>query len=231
MALREGNSFGEVDPVAMLKEATRLAPTSADVWGKLALALKEVADTRGRFEQGAADAQSAARRALELEPAQPDALLALATVKPLFGDWFDADRRLTALAARQPGHEPTLDALAWLQASDGREQASEALRAKLVEMNPTSPIYAFKQLMSLWIVGRVAEMDAAVAANAHRLWPNHPAFAFGHAFTLAWTGRAAEAVALTEAWKGPLGVADERAMTLARLSSARRPEFPRPRRW
>ena len=81
-------------------------------------------------------------------------------------------------------------------------------------MNPTSPIYAFKQLMSLWIVGRVAEMDA-VAANARRLWPNHPAFAFGHAFTLAWTGRAAEAVALTEAWKGPLGVADERAMTLA----------------
>ena len=93
VALREGNSFGEVDPVAMLKEATRLAPTSADVWGKLALALKEVADTRGRFEQGAADAQIAARRALELQPTQPDALLALATVKPLFGDWFDADRR------------------------------------------------------------------------------------------------------------------------------------------
>jgi len=91
------------EAVRLLREAVAEAPQHAPAWGRLAIAWRD-AGTHGpaaEAAQAVAASDQAARRALALDPAQPDALAASALLMPFYGDWAAPKR---SYAACSPQH-------------------------------------------------------------------------------------------------------------------------------
>jgi tetratricopeptide (TPR) repeat protein len=156
----------------------------------LALASREAAEYAAPAKTAAARraAELAARRALEINPRQSDALTALALLAPVFGYWTDAERRIRAVLAIDAGNGFARSALGTLQMSTGQVAKCLSNLNWLVQRDPWSPNHQFRRIYTLWSDGRLAEMDRA-ADWALQSWPNHPAVWFARFWTLAFTGR------------------------------------------
>lgn len=174
-----------------LRAAVSLEPGSALAWGLLAIAL------RNAIEYAAPDAlpalleeaESAAKRALAIDPKEGHALTALATLQPEFGDWLAAEERLEAVLAAAPDSLPALHHLEMLLQSVGRTEASLAVNRRGAALDPLSPNFRFRRALKHWIMG---EPDAAdqVVDSTLLLWPRHPAVWNARMMLFAFTGRA-----------------------------------------
>lgn len=182
-----------------LRQAVALAPDDPAVHGWLALLLRYAAEYAAPEETGAwvSECTQAARLALDLDPNEGNAHAALASLPPIYGDWFGMRGRLLHALKVAPGNlAATLD-LAILEAATGRWQAAVPALESLLEREPLAATVLFRRVFHLWTLGRISEMDQ-VADRALQLWPHHVAVWYARLITLAYTGRAAAALRMVE---------------------------------
>lgn len=196
LAMINDTPSGYEHGVALLRQAVALTPRDPGLLGKLAMALRTMSDFASPA-QTAAIVQScelAATRAFALDPRQPDARLALALLRPTYGDWLIVERKLRVILADAPGHVETQGALAFLLKSVGRDAEAFAVNEQAAAREPLSPIYQYRRMYHLWSMGRLGEADRAID-RAIELWPRHSGVWLARLWLSAFTGRAGAALA------------------------------------
>ena len=191
--------------IGFYRAALALTPDDAATWGKLALALGAVAEYAPPAETAKAVSatEQAARRALDLQPGQPDARVALALLPPHFGDWLPVERTLRGVLADAPDNLAAQANLSLILVEVGRVGDGAAIVDRLVEREPLSPAFQYRHVYQLWARGRLREADQ-VADRALQLWPRHSGLWSSRFWTFALTGRASAALAmLDDASGGP----------------------------
>ena len=189
--LREAWPGREAEGADLFRQAAKLDPSNDEAWGLLALALRNVIEQAPPSKTTAAvlECESAARRALAINPKEGNALTALAMMRPEFGNWFEAEASLSHVLRVAPDNLAAMAHLGLLFQSVGRTRDSGKLNDRIVVLDPLSPIYQFRRAMRLWILGRIAEADQTID-RALQLWPRHPAVWSARMTIFAFTGRA-----------------------------------------
>jgi tetratricopeptide (TPR) repeat protein len=187
---RSGLPAPDREALDRLREAARAEPHRAETWAVLALLARNAAEyADGKDCASFVDeCETAAARALELEPSQGAALSALIGLPPLYGDWVVRRRRLHDALATSSGSAPLLHDLAVLEMATGRASAAVPLIEELMERDPLAPLFHYKRVYHLWTMGDLRQMDQ-VADRAMHLWPRHPAIWFARFWSLAFTAR------------------------------------------
>ncbi|MEO7634757.1 MAG: hypothetical protein ABIS38_03800, partial [Sphingomicrobium sp.] len=193
---------------------------NAEAWGLLSVALRNDVEQAAPAAVAAAAAtcETAARRALAIDPREPNARVALATIKPEFGDWGEVEDALRAILRDSPDNIHALGALTPVLQSVGRSRASWDLNERAIALEPLSPVHQFRRALKLWIFGRVAAADVTID-RALQLWPRHPAVWNARLYLFAFTGRADAALGqiADRASRPPSFTADAEAFWLASL--------------
>lgn len=183
--------------VAFLDQAIAVAPDHGQAWGALAMALNNQLEQKPGAELPliASRCAAAARRALAIDPANVEAHVALATIRPNFRRWQANEEALLALEARF-GRHPAIDSsLGWLLCDVGRwREAVVRFRAALAA-EPFHPHNRLVLALGVWGQGGLAEADQLLAESA-RLWPRHPHIWLKRYQFLLASGRAAAALAM-----------------------------------
>lgn len=214
--------------VAYFERAVRIDPKYGAAWGALALAYTHSLDgfSEAQLASLPGRIRSAARRALELEPDNADAQLALACITPYFRNWSRMEPELRRIRDRYPDHWLANGRLAILYYQVGRLTDGAALHLRVIEMEPMIPgPYAFAAT-ALSMLGRVQEADSLLKEAADR-WPANPLLWFARFDHLLFSGRPGSAAALImDPEARPSGMSDaqtEPILRLARAAEHRRP--------
>ena len=188
--MREGWPDSEAQGVDLFRQAAKLDPGNDEAWGLLALALRNVIEHAppNLTAEAVLQCESAARRALAINPKEGNALTALAMMRPEFGNWFEAEASLSHVLRAAPDNLAAMAHLGLLFQSVGRTRDSGTLNDRVVALDPLSPVYQFRRAMRLWVLGRVAEADQTID-RALQLWPRHPAVWNARMTIFAFTGR------------------------------------------
>ena len=194
VALRQGTVEGNNQALGLLRQVVALRPDYADGWGALALGYAYAFYGRGaRNDPSAAlRARAAATRAGELDPHNPYAMAALATLQPQMGTWR---QREAILRAGLPGHadnDVLLQQLGFLLGQVGRYREGAALLDRAVRVPPPTPTILYTHIVMLWGAERLEEVDQALE-RALALFPTHFALWFARFYTFLFTGRALQA--------------------------------------
>lgn len=200
----EQTAFG----ISLLQEAVELEPENAKAWGRLSLAYGGQAQqsAQSEYEQLIAKAQSAGRRALQLDPDNSDASVARTLGARAGGDRAKADKDARALLQRFPKNPTANRAYAFLLSQAGRLSDALPLLQKTIALEPYSPVDAYALSNILWSVGRLDEADNAMD-RAYELWPRHYGVWFSRYKHLAYTKRIAGARAmLQDVGQRPTGI-------------------------
>jgi len=183
--------------LGFLREAVAQAPDFAEAWGALALAYQaSLLYTEPSRQAGVtAQAEAAAKRALELDPNEAQASAALALMAPVYRNWTAAER-LYDRALRLHAGNPRIEMLyARLLLGVGRIKASVE-RAQAAVAGDEYSVWHHQILgLALWSAGRVEEADRVVAKALAR-WPRHYVLWFLQHSLLTFSGRADRAVAM-----------------------------------
>ena len=174
----------------IVRRACAKDPLNAEAWGALAILSRHAAEYADPADvmDHVAECEAAARRALSLEPDQPEARTALAGVAPLFGRWADARDRLISTLENSPGHAIASHDLAIVEMATGRVRVAKQIMDKLIVADPLAACYCYKSIYQHWSTGDLAGMDH-VADRAIQLRPTHSAVWSARLWTLAYTGR------------------------------------------
>ena len=194
-ARQTGTSEGHSRAARALEQAVRSDASNASAWGKLALVRSVLVEETmpDRMAIMTAQVQQTARRAMAIDPRQPDALAALAILPPYFGDWIAAEKRMDAVLAVAPDHVATRDARSFFYVSVGRVRENFAERTAIATKEPLNATLLYRMIYAQWLMGRLGEADRA-AERALQLWPRHPGAWFGRLWVLAFSGRAERAL-------------------------------------
>ena len=197
--LREGWPDSEAQGVDLFRQAAKLDPDNDEAWGWLALSLRNVIEHAPPNQTSAAvlECESAARRALAINPKEGNALTALAMMQPEFGNWFEAEASLSHVLRVTPDNLAAMAHLALLFQSVGRTWDSGILNDRLVALDPLSPVYQYRRAMRFWVLGRIAEADQTID-RALQLWPRHPAVWGARMAIFSFTGRTGAAEQLLD---------------------------------
>ena len=189
-ALRDGMPDSASNGVAFLREAVSLAPGDPRAWGLLSLALRDAAENAPPNQTASLVTASddAAGHALGLDPREPNALAARATLMPAYGDWLAAEDRLRAVLAVARDHAWSLASLGYLMESVGRSRESAALTKRAAEIEPLSPVFQFRLAYKYWAIGKAVQSDQVID-RAMLLWPRHPGVVMARLLLFVWTGR------------------------------------------
>lgn len=192
---RSGLPNPDHDAISTLRSALTKNPGDARAWGIYALLLRKAAEYAEPDECSAyvRQCEQAARRALALVPDQSDALVALAGVVPIFGNWLTAREQLAAVRDADPDHVPASHDMAILEMATGRPSAAAPIIEQLIARDPLGATFYYKRMYHLWTFGEVAELDR-VAARALQLWPRHAAVWTARLWSLVFTDRAEQAL-------------------------------------
>ncbi|HUF78727.1 MAG TPA: winged helix-turn-helix domain-containing protein [Thermoanaerobaculia bacterium] len=99
-------------------------------------------------------ARAAARRALELDPGQPQAQAVLGAIAWTFDyDFATAERHLRAASTHRPGFATAHQWLSWVLLIQGRDEAAAAELATAAHLDPLSGIIATAGGTQAWIRG------------------------------------------------------------------------------
>jgi DNA-binding winged helix-turn-helix (wHTH) protein len=215
--------------VSYFERAVRLDPQYAAAWGALALSYTHSLDGFSEAQlAGLPDRiRSAANRALELDPDNADAQLALACVLPYFRNWQRMEPELRRIRDRYPDHWLANGRLAILYYQVGRLLDGAALHLGVIRKDPMIPgPYAFAAT-ALSRAGKIQDADALLKEASDR-WPANPFLWYAKYDHLLFTGRAGSAAALLmDPEARPSGIGDAEVEPFLRLAQAldrRRPE-------
>ena len=183
--------------IALLTEATRVAPDSATAWGGLALAYAvrrrsaPVADRQGLETRG----RAAATAGLRLDPEEPRALAAKVLMEPVYGHWLQAERAARTAHAKNPDFPILLFVLSDVLGSVGRWREAAQLSSRLDRTRFLIPGADRKVIINLWAAGDLQGADEALKAAAER-WPDQRQVWRTRIAYLMYSGRASEAAAI-----------------------------------
>jgi len=193
------NIRGTERSIEWFRRAIELDPTYSEPYAGLAQALIFAGIYEFRpFAESYSEARVAARKAVELEPANASAHNALADIsKGLDWDFKAAERQHRLALAYNPSH---LLARLWFAETLSRlERHEEALResALACELDPVSPLSHNSRSMFLW---RARRYDEAIAesSTALDLDPSHVNALWWQGLAYAGNGEVARAVASLE---------------------------------
>lgn len=206
-ALREQLPDRNAKALADLREAAKRAPDDAEVLGLLALAWRDTAEfaPEAQAADAARSCETTARRALAIDPKEGNALAALATLQPFYGDWGGSEQRLLKVLEIAPGSIPIISHLTAFYQSAGYLAESQRRNDQALQLDPLSPVFQFRGALKLWIDNRLQAADAQID-RALELWPRHPAVWNTRLMLYAFTGRAAAGLqfAANDAARPPL---------------------------
>lgn len=205
-AIQEGldsvrRGFPEPDNLRleMLRRAVVLHPESGRGWGMRALLSRYAAEyaRAGEVADFVAECQTSARQALRIDPNQPDALVALATLAPIFGRWLEARSSLMRVLETAPDEFVANHELVISDMATGMVRAAVTRTDRLIEADPLTACMIYKGIYQHWSIGDLLGMDQLGERGIH-LWPTHPAIWTARLWTLAFTGRIEAATAMLD---------------------------------
>jgi DNA-binding winged helix-turn-helix (wHTH) protein/tetratricopeptide (TPR) repeat protein len=221
-AQRQGLTEQNIQAVAFFREAVSADPENARAWGALALGYRHLLEGGSATdpEATAALSRSAAARALELDPGNADAQVALILIPPFFRNWTSMVTALRRALQHHPDHWLVWGNIGRILAETGRWREAVKTYDRAVALDQFLPIARARQASTLWGSGRLQEADSTFARAAAR-WPGHPAIWFGRFNFLALSGDPAQAIALAEQrGSRPVGVPDTTFELGVRLATA-----------
>lgn len=198
IAARGQNALASAEQaVAYFRQATRIDPAYAQAWGALAWGYRSLLEYGPRSDAANLTmlARSAAARALELEPNNPDARAAVLLLKPFFGNWAEIERGCEALLAKHPDHSITQYNLAFVKTETGRWREALPHYRKLAEREPFWPLARMQLFRTYLCTGRLEEAEEQIE-TALRLWPRQIDVWTTRLRHLLITGRSTDALAL-----------------------------------
>jgi DNA-binding winged helix-turn-helix (wHTH) protein len=208
------------------RQATEADPEWPDAWGELAMTYRHLLDGETNTAQWrhVERARSAAKRALELDPDNAQALTALALIRSPYRRWREAEAEYRALLRRSPRMFVLRGHLGRVLRDVGRFSAALEMTAITAREQPFVLLPALFHAQTLWGLGRVREAEAAFKGVIER-WPKHVVAWDGYTHFLAHSGRAgAAAVFASDREARPAGVPDrvlDRRMLEARALATR----------
>jgi tetratricopeptide (TPR) repeat protein len=216
-ALQSNDAFDPNNPaaaaqaIAILTNATRLAPDFATAWGALAMAYAVRKKGAPPPERAGFDARSrsAAKHALELEPREARAIGALRMLDPVYGNWLAAERADREALKVQPRMPLLLFLLADVLGNVGRWGEAAAL-SRNFDRKKFLIAGADRQLIiNLWSAGDLPGADDAVRLAVEH-WPQHPQIWRTRLNYLMYSGRPLDALdLLRDQSERPPGTSDE----------------------
>ena len=229
IAQRVGRADQVRQAVSDLERAVAIDPLYGDAWGALALVYTHNLDGMAEAQLASLPQRirSAAGRALQLDPNNADALLALACIPPHFRNWAAIEPRLRGLSARFPRHWLVQGRTAILLYQVGRLEEGVEFHKKVIGFDPMLPgpyAYAAPALSSS---GRIQEADAMLRQALDK-WPAHPWLWHVKYDHLLFSGRPQSAAAFVmdpESLPSGFRAEDtEPLLALARAAESRRPD-------
>jgi DNA-binding winged helix-turn-helix (wHTH) protein/tetratricopeptide (TPR) repeat protein len=181
---------------SLFEHAVQLRPNSARAWGSLAL-VRSFQTDHIRKPKEVDGAESDARRALSLDPNEPNALLALLELQGSSLDWLTRDQTLRHIITIDPQNIPAITELFALLQAAGLN--GEALRwnEHAISIEPLAADLLSRRALKLWIAQRTFDADKVID-QVRDLYPDDP-FPFWVRFLiLALTDRAAAAKTLMD---------------------------------
>lgn len=214
-SMRQGTSEGLSQATGLFRRVTEMHPELPDAWGALSIAY--ALGAAGGNPKGEAAlrlrARQAADRALKLDTANPYALLAQAVLNAPNESWREDEKLLRAILQTRPDLDLAWGMLGGLLLSVGRCREAADVYTRYWDKGAPDPSRAYTRAVALWAADRLEEADRA-ADEASALYPTHFAVWFTRFYLLLYTGRAADALAMSrKADLRPTGIpADNFAM-------------------
>ena len=183
--------------IALLTDATRLAPDSELAWGGLALAYAARRRSAPVEEKAGLEARgrTAAETALRLDPNEPRSLAALRIMSPVYRNWADAEQAARGALSKNPNYPILLFVLSDVLGSVGRWREATDLSNRLDRKKFLLPGAERKAIINLWSAGDLQAADEAIKAAVDR-WPKQRQVWRTQIAYLLYSGRASEALAI-----------------------------------
>jgi tetratricopeptide (TPR) repeat protein len=188
--------YRDADATAEFDQAVALRPNDPVALGLFAYvcalrteSVASVDNERGATSEIVQQAQDATRKALDLDPKEPNALLAKVVLERSTLDFEGTEDRLRDILSIAPDHVYTMRHLWDFLQCVGRCQDALTLTERAVSLNPLAAGSQFPRAQLLWIVGRTAEADRVID-RARIAWPDHRSVRFAQFILHAFTGRA-----------------------------------------
>lgn len=215
-AFRDGSAFERMNlrslqspsMVSLYKEAVHIEPDNARAWGLLAYFLSGRADGPASEDspRSVSDTNLAIRRALEIDPDEPNARVARFRLEGMMLDWIERDRYLRSVLRTDPNNILAMMELMPLLQATGLTRESWTWNERILQASPMARSFLVFRSMKLWILGRRRESDNVID-RVRGLWPD---FGFGYwiRFLLfAVTDRPKAALAMLESKPEIVGTA------------------------
>lgn len=204
--LRDAVPLQAGEAVPPLRSALEIDPENAKALGLLALAEETRANNGGSTNAGDTlrFAEGVARAALQRDPNEPHARLALIDITAASLDWSQMEDRLEALRASAPTNLHVLGSLTSFLQAAGRTSKSWLYNEQAAAAAPTSPTPQWRRALRLWTAGRNEEA-LNLSERLLPLWPRHALVWNARFMILAFTGRTGAAAAMFRDGVGPPG--------------------------
>ena len=185
--------------IQLYQEAVRVRPDSARAWGLLAYFTSAFAqDANGKDpDKSSRDAQAAVRRALELDPSEPNARVAMFLLQGMMYDLATRDRILRAILATDPSNVPAMMELMPLVQAAGLTRESWTWNERILSISPFSRPCLTVRALKLWIMGKLTDADHVID-RVRGLWPDDGFAIYARFILFALAGRPGAARALLD---------------------------------
>jgi DNA-binding winged helix-turn-helix (wHTH) protein len=204
--LRDAVPLQAGEALPPLRSALEIDPGNAKALGLLALAEETRANNGGSNNAGETlrAAEQAARAALQREPNEPHARLAMIDMTAGSLDWAQMEDRLEALRASAPANVHVLGSLSSFLEAAGRTSRSWMYNEQAAAAAPSSPTPQWRRALRLWTAGRTEEA-LNLSERLLPLWPRHALVWNARFMILAFTGRTGAAGAMLRGAVTPSG--------------------------
>ena len=170
---RSASPMNAAIATSLFKRAVALDPNLADAWGALAISL-----TSGKmgYGSGVRDSlsliRSTAQRALQLDPLQGEAQIALIETEADLGRWYDQEARLRSIARSHPELPLAHGRLGMLLSSVGRNKEAIVQFARMFEVEESLPFGYVLLAEAQHCAGQDYDADATFEQGFER-FPGH----------------------------------------------------------
>lgn len=177
-----------------LRKAMALDPRSSRALGLMALAEETSAYNGGSANPADSlrHAETCARDALQRDPGEPHARLAMLDLNAGRMDWSEIEDGLQALLGTAPDNLHVLGSLTSFLQAAGLTRRSWPINERAAAAAPSSPTPQWRRVLRLWTAGRTQDA-LALSERLMPLWPSHALVWNARFMVLAYSGRTAAA--------------------------------------
>ena len=195
--LRDAVPMQAGQAVPPLRSALERDPGNARALGLLALAEETRANNGGSANPAETlrAAEKAAKQALDIDPAEPHARLAMLDIKAAGLEWSEIEDELRNLLRAAPANVHLLGALTSFLQAAGRTRTAWGINEAAAHQAPSSPTPLWRRALRLWTLGR-EDRALVLSERLLQLWPAHALVWNARFMILAFSGRTSAAAAM-----------------------------------